>query len=70
MVEEQDTGGTTQASYVYGVGANEVLTWVAAFGAFSRGGGFTMVQEFYEAIPGWIAGMAMMAARQADDLHR
>jgi 2,3-dihydroxyphenylpropionate 1,2-dioxygenase len=29
-------------------------------------GHFTMEQEFYEAIPGWIAGMAMMAAKQAE----
>jgi 2-polyprenyl-6-methoxyphenol hydroxylase-like FAD-dependent oxidoreductase len=49
--------------------ANEVLAWVAAFGAFSTGGHFTMDQEFYEAIPGWIAGMAMMAGRQADANH-
>jgi 2,3-dihydroxyphenylpropionate 1,2-dioxygenase len=42
---------------------------VAAFGAFSAGGHFTMEQEFYEAIPGWIAGMAMMAARQANATH-
>lgn len=51
-----------------GRGANEVLAWVAAFAAFSAGGQFTIEQEFYEAIPGWIAGMAMMAARQTDCL--
>jgi 2,3-dihydroxyphenylpropionate 1,2-dioxygenase len=56
-----DTDEVREAS---GRGANEVLAWVAAFGAFSMCGGFTMVQEFYEAIPGWMAGMAMMAARQ------
>jgi 2,3-dihydroxyphenylpropionate 1,2-dioxygenase len=39
---------------------------MAAFGAFSMGGHFAMEQEFDEAIPGWIAGMAMMAAGQAD----
>jgi 2,3-dihydroxyphenylpropionate 1,2-dioxygenase len=47
-----------------GRGANEVLAWVAAFGAFSMGGHFMMEHEFYEAIPGWMAGMAMMAAKQ------
>jgi 2,3-dihydroxyphenylpropionate 1,2-dioxygenase len=47
-----------------GRGANEVLAWIAAFGALSTGGQFTMEQEFYEAIPGWIAGMAMVAAKQ------
>jgi len=52
-----------------GRGANEVIAWVAAFGAFATGGRFTMEQEFYEAIPGWITGMAMMAARQADTPH-
>lgn len=51
-----------------GRGANEVLARVAAFAAFSAGGKFTIEQEFYEAIPGWITGMAMMAARQADCL--
>ena len=54
---------------VAGRGANEVLAWVAAFGAFSTGGHFKMEKEFYEAIPGWIAGMAMMAAKQADGAH-
>lgn len=51
-----------------GRGANEVLAWVAAFAAFSAGGQFTVEQEFYEATPGWIAGMAMMAARKTDCL--
>lgn len=46
-----------------GRGANEVLAWVAAFAALSTGGRYEMEREFYEAIPGWIAGMAMMAAR-------
>jgi hypothetical protein len=46
-----------------GRGANEVLAWVAA-----AGGQFTIEQEFYEAIPGRIAGIAMMAARQTDCL--
>ena len=44
----------------------EVLTWVAAFAAFSIAGHYRMEQEFYEAIKGWIAGMAMLAASQAD----
>ena len=59
-------GDTDEVRETAGRGANEVLAWVAAFGAFSTGGQFTMEQEFYEAIPGWIAGMAMMAARQAN----
>ncbi|WP_025036279.1 3-carboxyethylcatechol 2,3-dioxygenase [Bradyrhizobium sp. DOA9] len=54
---------------VAGRGANEVLSWVAAFAALSMAGQFTMEQEFYEAIPGWIAGLAMMAAKQAEPAH-
>jgi 2,3-dihydroxyphenylpropionate 1,2-dioxygenase len=61
--DDLDTAKVREAA---GRGANEVLAWVAAFGAFSMGGQFTMEQEFYEAIPGWIAGMAMMAAKQAE----
>jgi len=63
QADELDTAKVREAA---GRGANEVLAWVAAFGAFSMGGHFTMEQEFYEAIPGWIAGMAMMAAKQAE----
>jgi 2,3-dihydroxyphenylpropionate 1,2-dioxygenase len=48
-----------------GRGANEVLSWIAAFGALSSAGPYTVEREFYEAIPGWIAGMAMIAARQS-----
>lgn len=61
--DDLDTAKVREAA---GRGANEVLAWVAAFGAFSMGGQFTMEQEFYEAIPGWIAGMAMMAAKQTE----
>jgi 2,3-dihydroxyphenylpropionate 1,2-dioxygenase len=64
-----DALNTDKVREAAGRGANEVLAWVAAFAAFSTGGHFTMEQEFYEAIPGWIAGMAMMAARQADATH-
>jgi 2,3-dihydroxyphenylpropionate 1,2-dioxygenase len=48
-----------------GRGGNEVLCWVAAFAAMSMVGQFTVAQEFYEAIPGWIAGFGTMAAKQA-----
>lgn len=58
-----DAGAVREAA---GRGANEVLAWIAAFGAFTAAGRFDMAEEFYEAIPGWIAGMAMMAARQTD----
>jgi len=58
-----DTAAVRDAA---GRGANEVLSWIAAFGALSVGGRYEVEREFYEAIPGWIAGMAMIAARQAD----
>ncbi|MDU6747404.1 MAG: hypothetical protein E6447_06730, partial [Bradyrhizobium sp.] len=61
-----DALDTDKVREAAGRGANEVLAWVAAFGAFSTGGRFEIEQEFYEAIPGWITGMAMMAAKQAD----
>ncbi len=48
---------------VAGRGANETLSWVAAFGALAAVGPYKFDQEFYEAIPGWIAGMATVAAR-------
>jgi 2,3-dihydroxyphenylpropionate 1,2-dioxygenase len=64
-----DALDTAEVREAAGRGANEVLAWVAAFGALSMGGHFTMAQEFYEAIPGWIAGMAMMAANQPDQAH-
>jgi 2,3-dihydroxyphenylpropionate 1,2-dioxygenase len=63
-ISRADALDTDKVRDVAGRGANEVLAWVAAFGAFSTGGRFTMEQEFYEAIPGWLAGMAMVAAKQ------
>jgi 2,3-dihydroxyphenylpropionate 1,2-dioxygenase len=64
-----DALDTDKVRETAGRGANEVLAWVAAFAAFSAGGKFALEQEFYEAIPGWITGMAMMAARQTDASH-
>jgi 2,3-dihydroxyphenylpropionate 1,2-dioxygenase len=64
-----DALDTGEVRAVAGRGANEVLAWIAAFGALSSGGRFRMEQEFYEAIPGWIAGMAMMAGTQADSTY-
>jgi 2,3-dihydroxyphenylpropionate 1,2-dioxygenase len=61
-----DTFSTEAAREAAGRGANEVLSWVAAFGALSVAGPYQVEREFYEAVPGWIAGMAMLAARQAD----
>jgi 2,3-dihydroxyphenylpropionate 1,2-dioxygenase len=64
QISRADALDTDQVREAAGRGANEVLAWIAAFGALSTGGQFTMEQEFYEAIPGWIAGMAMVAAKQ------
>jgi 2,3-dihydroxyphenylpropionate 1,2-dioxygenase len=47
-----------------GSGANEVLSWVAAAAATeAAGGAFDVVQSDYTAIPGWIAGLAIFAAK-------
>ena len=47
-----------------GAGANEVLAWVAAAAATAAAGGnYEVAHQTYQAIPGWIAGMAMVAAR-------
>ena len=47
-----------------GTGANEVLAWVAAAAATEGvGGSYEVAQQAYQAIPGWIAGMATVAAR-------
>jgi 2,3-dihydroxyphenylpropionate 1,2-dioxygenase len=69
QVWRADALDTDEVRKVAGRGANEVLAWVAAFGAFSMGGHVTIDQEFYEAIPGWIAGMAMMAAKQVNRIR-
>lgn len=58
-LESMDTDSVREAA---GRGANEVLGWVAAFAALSASGPYDVAHEFYEAIPGWIAGMATVAA--------
>jgi len=45
-----------------GRGGPEVLAWVAAFAALSVEGPYDADLLYYEAIQGWIAGMAMMFA--------
>ncbi|MBJ9963490.1 3-carboxyethylcatechol 2,3-dioxygenase [Burkholderia seminalis] len=45
-----------------GRGGPEVLAWVAAFAALSVNGDYKADLIYYEAIQGWIAGMAMMFA--------
>jgi len=51
-----------------GAGGNEALAWVAAASAAAAaGGGYQVVQRDYRPIPGWIAGMAILAAHGRDD---
>ncbi|MEC4595231.1 hypothetical protein VPG91_29850 [Nitrospirillum amazonense] len=45
-----------------GRGVNEMLARVAAFAAQETAGDAAVSLDFYEAIDGWIAGMAMMVA--------
>lgn len=47
---------------VAGRAANEVLCWVAAAAALSVAGSYDAHVEFYEPIPAWVAGMAIMTA--------
>ena len=47
---------------VAGRGAPEVLCWVAAFAALSTAGPYHARSPYYQAIPGWIAGLAMISA--------
>ena len=43
-----------------GRAANEIMVWVAACAALSVAGPFEINREFYQPIPAWIAGMAMV----------
>ena len=59
-----DAYTASEVERLAGAGANEVLAWVAAAAAAdAAGGGYQVVHEQYQAIPGWIAGMGLVAAR-------
>jgi 2,3-dihydroxyphenylpropionate 1,2-dioxygenase len=64
-IGKTDAWETSSVREIAGRGGNEALCWIAAFAALSTAGAYTIEQEFYEAIPGWIAGFATMAAKQA-----
>nr|ART36364.1 C551 [uncultured bacterium] len=64
QIWRSDSFNTDSVREEAGRGANECLSWISAFGAFSMSGKFELTQDFYEAIPGWIAGMAIVAAVQ------
>lgn len=55
-----DAFDTDEVVRTAGRAANETLAWVAAFAAQSVAGPIDARTTFYEAIPSWIAGMAMM----------
>lgn len=46
-----------------GGSAHEVRTWIAAFASLAASGGYTVKSRFYEAIPEWIAGFAVVTAQ-------
>ena len=46
-----------------GRGGHEIRAWIAAFACLSAFGGYRAEIGYYRAIPEWIAGFAMMAAR-------
>jgi 2,3-dihydroxyphenylpropionate 1,2-dioxygenase len=45
-----------------GRGGHEIRAWLAALAALSAAGPYRAALDFYEAIPAWIAGMAMLTA--------
>lgn len=49
-----------EVARVAGRAANETLAWIAACAAYAASGGSVATTIFYEAIPPWIAGMAML----------
>jgi len=61
-LQQLDAFNENEVRKISGRAANEVLCWVAAFGALSAVGKYHMRREFYHPIPGWIAGMAMATA--------
>jgi 2,3-dihydroxyphenylpropionate 1,2-dioxygenase len=62
-----DAYGEAEIREAGGRGAQEIRTWIAALAALSAAGRYTAHVEFYEPIPAWIAGMAMMTAVTAAD---
>ncbi|QGF23557.1 3-carboxyethylcatechol 2,3-dioxygenase [Raineyella fluvialis] len=50
-----------------GHSSHEVRTWVAAFSALAAAGAYETTLEYYEAIPEYIAGFGVMAARTAGE---
>ncbi|GLS99761.1 2,3-dihydroxyphenylpropionate/2,3-dihydroxicinnam ic acid 1,2-dioxygenase [Sphingobium jiangsuense] len=55
-----DRFDTAEVARTAGLAANETLCWIAASAAHAVYGASDTQVLFYEAIPGWIAGMAML----------
>ncbi|MBC8642765.1 3-carboxyethylcatechol 2,3-dioxygenase [Caballeronia sp. EK] len=66
-LEAFDSIATKDVRAKAGRGGPEVLAWVAAFAALSTQGKYQADLVYYEAIQGWIAGMAMMFAEPKAD---
>ncbi|GLR66982.1 2,3-dihydroxyphenylpropionate/2,3-dihydroxicinnam ic acid 1,2-dioxygenase [Acidocella aquatica] len=58
-----DAQSTAALAPVAGRGGPEVLCWLAALAALSTAGPYDTKLHFYEAIQGWIAGMALLSAQ-------
>lgn len=61
-LKDFDALTTAEVREKAGRGGPEVLAWVAAFAALAVEGDYKADLLYYEAIQGWIAGMAMMFA--------
>ncbi len=60
-LERLDDFQMREVRRIAGCGASEVLCWVAAFAALSVAGPYEVGMRYYEPIPSWIAGMALMS---------
>ena len=61
-VSDFDVQSTKALTSVAGRGGSEVLCWLAALAALSTAGAYDTKLHFYEAIQGWVAGMALLSA--------
>lgn len=52
-----------EVTVIGGKGGHEVRTWVAAFAALAAAGSYSTEVLYYELIPEWITGMALVRAR-------
>lgn len=62
---EFDTWRADDMAQEAGNSVHEVRTWIAAFASLSAAGPYSISSRFYESIPEWIAGFAVVTAQQA-----